>query len=262
MNIEEIAKKFSNENNNYYGHGTSHKKWISVIFSEGLRCSHMKESIYWTTFSLGKGSSTLFENSLEKFNNWEHEQRKQIIIVSYPKEFENFLPDGRVAQQALIEVREKPNEVGYLRPEFILGMYDAEIGEFQDNPVYYENLDEKEQKKLFDDVKEKYIEIMKKDAIRTHSSVSSIMTRLKDRGRRIPLTDEEIKQIDFDLPTFDDSEIVGILESLEFESSIEENATLSGVNAETRYVEELVKTGEIMQHEGKDVGNARDEEWD
>ena len=87
MNDEEIKNKFSNESNVYYAHGIgdNNPQIVESIFNNGLRCSH--DQLYFTTVTLGSGSSTLFEDNEELINNWPHKDSKQIIIASLPQKF-------------------------------------------------------------------------------------------------------------------------------------------------------------------------------
>lgn len=202
-NIIEIESKFSNEFNAYYGHGTgsNNPEKIESIFKNGLRCSH--EQLDFTTIPFGQGSPTLFEENKEEMNNWQHKDSKQIIIASLPLEYHHLdvmgtpLYGKRQAAFYYFVSQEQSNELGispglYLKPEFIMGVYDANQKDFIYNERYYENLPEEEQEKLMDEIKKQYINILKESGF-TFSEYAEI---LQVSNMKNPLTEEEIKEYD------------------------------------------------------------------
>lgn len=204
MNKENIASNFSNTDNVYYGHGigADSQEVINSIFKNGLRCSH--EQLYFTTIALGEGSDKLFEETEETMNNWQHKDSKQIIIASLPKEYHLLAPMGTVLygkEQAAFYnhfSQEEASKLGiapgyYLKPEFVSGVYDANTHLFTSNEKYYENLSSEEQKRIFEEVKRQYIDLLKGSQW-TLEEYAEILKRIM--GKEIPLTPEEIATAD------------------------------------------------------------------
>ena len=199
MEQKEIENKFANEGNQYYAHGIGayDKNVIKSIFENGLRCSH--NELYWTVLEFGKGSDSLFREKEAIMNNWEHKDSKHIMIASLPEVFHLLDVKGT----ALFQKRhaafynnispEEASKLGispglYLKPEFIMGMYDAEKKDFVVNDRYYENLPEKEQRKVLEDVKKQYIDIISN----SDWTLAEYAQILEDIGIECPLTPEEI----------------------------------------------------------------------
>lgn len=199
MEQKEIENKFANEGNQYYAHGIGayDKNVIKSIFENGLRCSH--NELYWTVLEFGKGSDSLFREKEALMNNWEHKGSKHIMIASLPEVFHLLDVKGT----ALFQKRhaafynnispEEASKLGispglYLKPEFIMGMYDAEKKDFVVNDRYYENLPEEEQRKILEDVKKQYIDIISN----SDWTLAEYAQILEDIGIECPLTPEEI----------------------------------------------------------------------
>lgn len=199
MEQKEIENKFANEGNQYYAHGIGayDKNVIKSIFENGLRCSH--NELYWTVLEFGKGSDSLFREKEALMNNWEHKGLKHIMIASLPEVFHLLDVKGT----ALFQKRhaafynnispEEASKLGispglYLKPEFIMGMYDAEKKDFVVNDRYYENLPEEEQRKILEDVKKQYIDIISN----SDWTLAEYAQILEDIGIECPLTPEEI----------------------------------------------------------------------
>lgn len=199
MEQKEIENKFTNEGNQYYAHGIGayDKNVIKSIFENGLRCSH--NELYWTVLEFGKGSDSLFREKEALMNNWEHKGSKHIMIASLPEVFHLLDVKGT----ALFQKRhaafynnispEEASKLGispglYLKPEFIMGMYDAEKKDFVVNDRYYENLPEEEQRKILEDVKKQYIDIISN----SDWTLAEYAQILEDIGIECPLTPEEI----------------------------------------------------------------------
>ncbi len=204
MNKEDISSSFNNTGNVYYGHGigADSQEVIDSIFENGLRCSH--EQLYFTTIALGEGSDRLFEKTEETMNNWKHKDSKQIIIASLPKEYHLLAPMGTVlygkGQAAFYNYfsQDEASKLGiasgyYLKPEFVSGVYDANTHSFTSNEKYYENLPSQEQKKIFEEVKRQYIDLLKGGPW-TLEEYAEILKRTS--GTQIPLTPEEIATAD------------------------------------------------------------------
>ena len=199
MELKDIEKKFANQANQYYAHGIGvyDEKVIKSIFENGLRCSH--NELYWTVLEFGKGSDTLFKEKEELMNNWEHKGSKHIIIASLPEIFHLLDVKGTPLFQKRHAAfynhisQEKANELGiapglYLKPEFIMGMYDANKKDFIVNDRYYENLPEQEQKRVLEEMKQQYIETIEN----TGWTLEEYEQILDDIDMEFPLTQEEI----------------------------------------------------------------------
>ena len=200
MEQKEIESRFANEKNMYYAHGIGaySEDVVNSIFKNGLRCSH--NELYWTVVEFGEGSESLFREKEEMMSNWEHKGSKHIIIVSLPEIFHLLDVKGT----ALFQKRhaaflnsiseEQADELGiakglYLKPEFVMGMYDTIKKDFILNDRYYENLPEEEQKRVLDDVRKQYIDTIE------HSdwTLAEYAQILQDVGVKCPLTPEEIE---------------------------------------------------------------------
>lgn len=199
MELKDIEKKFANQANQYYAHGIGvyDEKVIKSIFENGLRCSH--NELYWTVLEFGKGSDTLFKEKEELMNNWEHKGSKHIIIASLPEIFHLLDVKGTPLFQKRHAAfynhisQEKANELGiapglYLKPEFIMGMYDANKKDFIVNDRYYENLPEQEQKRVLEEMKQQYIETIEN----TGWTLEEYKQILDDIDMEFPLTQEKI----------------------------------------------------------------------
>lgn len=201
-----MKEKLSNSQNRYYGHGIGiyDENVVKSIFSNGLRCSH--EQLYFTTVELGTGSPTLFEETQDMLNNWEHKGSKQIIIASLPNKYQlmdisgtGLYGKGQSAFYNNITAEEATNlniaPGYYLKPEFIMGMYDTNTKSFLSNPKYYENLNKSQQDNLFNEVKKQYINLIK-DSGFTFAEYSEI---LEEHHKENPLCKEEIEREDQNL---------------------------------------------------------------
>jgi len=205
MSKREIQNKFSNENNMYYGHGTGEKdmKKVESIFKNGLRCSH--EQLYFTTEILGQGSKDLFKNIEDELDNWKHLDSRQIVIASLPLEYHMLDQMGTPFYGKKHEVfcyeisEEEAEKMGivsgkYLKPEFIMGVYDSDNSQFVSNGNYYENLPKEEQEIIINEAKKKYINLIKESGI----SVFEYLEILKDANFPMPLTKEEVIEIEME----------------------------------------------------------------
>ena len=199
MEQMDIEKQFVNQVNQYYAHGIGEydEKVIKSIFENGLRCSH--NELYWTVVEFGKGSDTLFKEKQELLNNWEHKGSKHIMIASLPDAYHLLDVKGtplfqkrhaaflnNISQEQASKLEIAPGL--YLKPEFIVGMYDANKKDFIENDRYYENLPEQEQKRVLDEIRQQYIETIEKSGW----TLEEYAQVLKDVDMEIPLTQEEI----------------------------------------------------------------------
>lgn len=195
----DINKLLNNDQNIYFGHGTGTEdnQIIQSIMNNGLRCSH--GSLYFTSATLGIGSKIL-ESEQEMLKNWPHKNSKIVVIISLPIKYKiiDIMGTGTynmgdaayyyIPDETTIEKFSLTNSP-YVMPEFILGYYDARNDSFTQNPKYYENLQEHEQKALFNKVKENYFNIIDKGwKIEEYKDFS------EDSRFGFGLTDEELKQ--------------------------------------------------------------------
>ena len=108
---------------------------------------------------------------MEQLENWGHRSTK-IIIVSLPSKYNIINRGGEgidsTDPQSFCDYIpiEKALALGiqpgvYIKPEFIMGMYDSKLKTFINNERYYENLTTEEQTLLFEEVKENYIQAIK-----------------------------------------------------------------------------------------------------
>ena len=167
---DEIADMFSDTQTEYLGHGTiGGEEIINLILQTGLKVknpeairgydSHLR-GVDSTTSELGNGKTDLFSEIKEKLENWPHNDAKDIIIISIPKEYivsQNSAILGTDRYEAICIGSE---EQGYrLRPEFIKGIYNANTHSFTLNENFYKNLPQETKQQLLESVKQKYIQL-------------------------------------------------------------------------------------------------------
>lgn len=199
--MNKIKNKFNNKDNLYYGSGIGFngQELIDSILKNGLRCSH--NQLYFSTISLGQGSNKLFKENEELLNNWPHKSSKHIIIASLPKKFHllDIMGTPLYGKKHAAFCKSIPNEQAqklsipkglYLKPEFIMGVYDANQKIFISNEQYYENLANEKIKEIMNQVKMQYIEILKA----SEWSLAEYAQILKDCNIENPLTEEEINK--------------------------------------------------------------------
>lgn len=262
MNNKEIENKFSNRNNSYLGHGIGgySKEKVESIFNNGLRCSH--EQLSFTTISLGEGSENLFKENFELMNNWKHKDSKYIMIASIPTKFRLLdiigtslygKQDAAFYNQISQEEAQRLDisEGYYLKPEFIMGMYDANNNEFISNERYYENLKQEEQDKLFNNVKSQYINLVK-DSGYTFKEYSNM---LEDASFENPLSKEEIEKLDLDINNEKFIETINA-ELLKKEVKLPNGMTISA----KKYLKDLIlplmhPNGTIMLKNGAEISS-------
>ena len=93
----EIADIFGDEQTGYLGHGTiGGEEIVNLIFQTGLKVKNPKavrsydnhlRGVASTTIEWGEGEPDLFNKIKEKLRNWPHNEAKDIIIISIPKEY-------------------------------------------------------------------------------------------------------------------------------------------------------------------------------
>lgn len=193
---EDIGKEFNEQSVFYLGHGTPGDETVlTSILETGLRTVNPKairaygntlRGLDSTTVVLGSGTDQLFEDEKGKLDNWPHKGSQNIVIVSLPKDYVlSIMNIGTFADPY------KPFYVGSedqgfsLRPEFIKGIYNAETQSFTENANFYQKLDEKTQKKLFEDIKKSYIQC--------YAKVSNVNPR--KTMKPLPLNKQEIETL-------------------------------------------------------------------
>ena len=196
MNLENINIILNNNKNCYHGHGTNgDDNVISSIFNNGLRCSN--NSMYFTTCTLGIGGE-IDDEIYDKLNNWPHQDADNVVIVSLPIKYNILeLPElgtvhsGYDAFCYSVENNENLLQGKYVKPEFIVGCYNARTKEFKKNDKYYELLSQEEQKKLFEQVKENYAQTIEESCgLEFYREVLSNLPQWQ-----FPLTDEECENL-------------------------------------------------------------------
>ena len=206
MEMSEIAKKFANTKNLYFGHGIRSdaldvEETRRAILEQGLRTR--EKEIVSTACLFGIGSPTLFDEKKNELNNWKHRNAKKIMIISVPykwciPEFGGTAKKGQMAFFKYIvqgkeqDAKTNPDGSYFLRPEFIMGTYDADSRDFIENECYYENLTPEQQEELFADVKKKYIQAVRE----TNLTAEEYREVLEAFGIENPLTDEEMQKLD------------------------------------------------------------------
>lgn len=186
---------FCDDNNFYLGHGTlGSDNIIKSIFENGLRCSHGQ--MYFTTIEFGTGSKNGINDIKKELDNWPHLAAKKIIIVSVPKNYMilntgPFYGKGDNSFVKYISKKESLNlnitEGKYVCPEFIKGYYDSDKKNFYENPEFYKKLSDGEIKKIFYNMKQKYLSAISDFGINKYKDLC------KEYNLTFPITKEDIK---------------------------------------------------------------------
>lgn len=148
----------------------------------------------------GNGSPTLFDESESRFENWGHRSTK-IIIVSLPSKYTVIHPMAgdleKIGPQAFYDyiTTEEAAKLNiqpgiYLKPEFVMGIYDSKSKTFINNEKYYEKLSLEEQTALFEQVKENYIQEIKS----MDMDLEEYVEMIEQIGWESPLSKEEIEE--------------------------------------------------------------------
>lgn len=186
MNVEELSNILNDPDIFYLGHGTGRRtdtqNVLNSIMEKGLRCSH--GSLTYTTVGLFNGGN-LSEHILETLNNWPHLDSNKIVIVGIPYKYQ-VLCDDR-----FLSFYYKPSETDreYLRPEFIVGYFDAETQSFVNNPKYFKNQSLSDQEKLINSVKERLYKFISNSEL--YESYEAYEEMLSDVGWQLPLTSDD-----------------------------------------------------------------------
>lgn len=165
MNKEELIALMSTKEYIYYVHGTGRggntHDIVDSIFKNGLRASH--GDIYYTTVCYGLRIN--FEEFFNDLDNWKHLDSKKLIIVRYPLKY--YLKHGMTGMgEKEYPIYTEINGSRYVRPEFVMGCYDANTKDFEENPKFERILSKKTIKELdkkFEEMKTKIDERNKRD---------------------------------------------------------------------------------------------------
>ena len=163
-----FRKYFSNKSNYYFGHGTNASDdIIEKILAEGLAVIDPEavkgymdtlRGLDSTTIPFGPGNEELFEKHEELLNNWPHKDAKNIVIITLPSKYVLDPSSCKYGTDYFETYYTGNEETGYkLRPEFILGIYNANEKSMRINSNYYANLSEEKQKELFEEIEEKSV---------------------------------------------------------------------------------------------------------
>ena len=258
----EIKKAFSDNSVCYLGHGTTGDKTVlESILQKGLKTVNPKEiraygntlrGLDSTTIVFGSGTDQLFEQEKVKLDNWPHKGSQNIVIVSLPKEYIlRILDIGTFADPY------KPFYIGseergfYLRPEFIKGIYNANIHSFMENANFYQNLDKETQKILFENIKTAYI--------KSYAEFSNVNP--KETSKKLPLNEQEMEKISIEwykeqLKKLREDKIFDEQNLDEELDDIFNEITKTDFEDTTRLVKDSAK------EEGKDELHKKDDEWE
>lgn len=173
---EELQGFFKDKNKIYFGHGTpGGEEIIATILDIGLKVKDPEAArgyiatlrgLSSTTIEWGPGTDDMFDDKKAILDNWPHKESDNIIIISAPKEYELLASELRGAGDPYEAFYVGSEQEGYrLRPEFIRGIYNANSHSITLNENFYENLPEEAQEKLFEEMKNRFIEAYAKYAM-------------------------------------------------------------------------------------------------
>ncbi len=161
VTLEELEPLLSESGYFCLGHGTGRfgngSSVVDAIFEKGLRAKD--NSLYFTTIGLSTPTPEIKEQTKEfgmpeptidslkaSFNNWPHQNSKQIIIARIPIKYINMMGDtGDLdGERYGAFMRTRTSETGkvtnYLDPKFILGCFDVEKQMVRLNPHFEKQL--------------------------------------------------------------------------------------------------------------------------
>lgn len=173
---KDLLSIFGDSEQLYFGHGTGDsKESIELIVKEGLRVKNPEKVIGYdshlrgltsTTIGFGFGGDEVFLENEQLLNNWPHKESKKIIILALPKKYYFPLYEVRAQADCYEQFYIGNEEDGYyIRPEFILGIYNSSEKSFYQNENFYKSIDLQKQKKLFAELDQKYIRYYAKNVI-------------------------------------------------------------------------------------------------
>ena len=159
--LEALAPLLSESGYLCLGHGTGrlggYDNVVDSIFEDGLRTKD--NSLYLTTIGLSTPTPEIKEQAKDlglseptidslkiTFNNWPHQNSKQIIIARIPIKYINMMGDTGAldGERYGAFMRTRTSETGkvtnYLDPKFILGCFDVEKQMVRLNPHFEKQL--------------------------------------------------------------------------------------------------------------------------
>lgn len=275
---EEIGELFKDENKLYFGHGTpGGDETVELILKIGLKVKDPEavrgymdtlRGLSSTTIEWGTGKEDLFDLQKDMLNKWPHKNSDNVVIISAPKDFALYRPEVRGAGDQYEAFYLGNEKEGYrLRPEFIRGIYNSNRHDFVLNENYYENLPDEEQEKIFDEMKQRFIESYAENAILAP----------KDNERALPLNEKELEQasiewykIQLEKLRRDKEEKQKAYESKENEvvfaddsvwiglDEISDDVKISDFDETTRVIKEDVQKGKEEKENGDKYGSFED----
>jgi hypothetical protein len=164
----EIQNRFSDSSCFYFGHGTpGGPETIDSIFKTGLKVKDSEEARFYmntlrgldsTSVLLGMGSDSLFKEREDLLNDWPHKDSEDVVILSLPYKYilrrDHVLPGSDYYENFYYGSDKKGY---YLRPEFILGVYNSKTKAFTNNENYYQSLSEEERKRIDSELSKRFI---------------------------------------------------------------------------------------------------------
>lgn len=191
----ELQDFFKDKNKIYFGHGTSGgDEIVNSILEIGLKVKNSKKArettntlrgLSSTTIEWNQGTDKLFDEQKAVLDKWPHKGSDNIIIISAPKEYRLLTTDIMGAGDPYEAFYVGSEQEGYrLRPEFIRGIYNANSHSITLNENFYENLPKEAQEKLFEEMKNRFIEAYAKYA----------MNAPKETNTALPLDEKGIEQ--------------------------------------------------------------------
>ena len=192
----EIEDMFRSKQDFYFGHGTpGGEEVICSILENGLMTVNPEAIKFYcntlrgldsTTISLGEGTDFLFSEQKALLDNWPHKGSKDVVIISIPKKYALRVMEVGGLADLYKAFYTGSKEDGYkLRPEFIKGIYNADSHAFTPNDNFYQKLEPKQQKNLFDKVKQQYI--------RAYAEYSLVSPEAVEKP--LPLNETELEQV-------------------------------------------------------------------
>lgn len=282
--------EFAKENNLLlYAHGTASNKVANLISKTGLK--YKQPELGATAFAMG----IFEEEDYKKMLNWPHFHHTDFVLLGIPRETKKYWREEKQIYDEDDEWGEYSTKY-VIPPEFIIGTIDAMTETIEENPTFSlthntedliqdmaantisSRIEGSNESVLTSDYEidydiKHYARFLLETCNDLIRSLNSEIGIIEDgRGVIHGKRDEPFQKI-IEGHIGDYRAFMQKLAEIEYSekddksvdmhtyvmSAIDEKATLSGVNAETRYVTEQVRTEELTHD---DVRNARDEEWD
>ena len=185
---------FNKDNCMFLGHGTTEYNAIMII-EKGLGLpdysspSFDENGIFHTTVRINGD----LNKDKQRLDNWPHNNSKHIVLIAIPKDYVILKSKDN---SLLPYIREGVYDdfTYFVRPEFIMGYYDATKGKVIVNPKFYNNLSKKEQEECDKQTKELFVSVLNSEEI---GGIKRYYDKLDDEEKRkFPLTTKEIDNLD------------------------------------------------------------------